>query len=137
MKTILLFIAAAITFVAAAITSLVVFRRAPESATPRLISTTGSAELRVVPDLADLSFQVEVRNPNLAVARQQQWPLQFGARAGKLALRQPRENGIVQCGLIVFVAGTAAGQRLWHHVQQAPIPDCPRMIPEFSQRARH
>ncbi|HWB58532.1 MAG TPA: SIMPL domain-containing protein [Chthoniobacteraceae bacterium] len=36
---------------------------------PRLVSTTGSAEIHVVPDLADLSFDIEVRNANLANAR--------------------------------------------------------------------
>lgn len=86
MKTILLFIAAAIT-------SLVVFRRAPESTTPRLISTTGSAELRVVPDLADLYFQVEVRNVNLALARQQQ-----AERATKL-LAALRAAGVAETEL--------------------------------------
>ncbi len=34
-----------------------------------LVSTTGSAEIRVVPDLADLVFQVESRNTNLTNAR--------------------------------------------------------------------
>jgi len=39
---------------------------------PPLVSTTGSAEIRVVPDLADLSFEVEVRSADLATARKQQ-----------------------------------------------------------------
>jgi uncharacterized protein YggE len=34
-----------------------------------LVSTVGSAEIRVVPDLADLSFQIEVRNADLNRAR--------------------------------------------------------------------
>lgn len=34
-----------------------------------LVTTTGSAEIKVVPDLADLRFEVEVRNLVLAVAR--------------------------------------------------------------------
>jgi uncharacterized protein len=34
-----------------------------------LVSTTGSAEIRVVPDLADLMFEVEVRNADLTKAR--------------------------------------------------------------------
>ena len=93
MKTILLFIAAAITFVAAAITSLMVFRKVPESTTPRLISTTGSAELHVVPDLADLNFQVEVRSVNLALARQQQ-----AERATKL-LAALRAAGVAEAEL--------------------------------------
>jgi uncharacterized protein len=37
-----------------------------------LVSTTGSAEIRVVPDLADLIFQVEVRNVDLSKARREQ-----------------------------------------------------------------
>jgi len=32
---------------------------------PPLVSTTGSAQIRVVPDLADLFFEVEVRNVDL------------------------------------------------------------------------
>ena len=39
---------------------------------PPLVSTTGSAQIRVVPDLADLYFEVEVRNIDLTVARKQQ-----------------------------------------------------------------
>lgn len=37
-----------------------------------LISTNGSAEIKVVPDLADMRFDVEVRNVDLAAARKQQ-----------------------------------------------------------------
>lgn len=37
-----------------------------------LVSTTGSAEVRVVPDLADLAFQVEARNTDLTKARNEQ-----------------------------------------------------------------
>src|SRR5580700_8240340 len=37
-----------------------------------LVSTTGSAEMRVVPDLADLVFQVEARNAELTKARTEQ-----------------------------------------------------------------
>jgi hypothetical protein len=37
-----------------------------------LVSTTGSAEIRVVPDLADLGFQVEARNADLRKARGEQ-----------------------------------------------------------------
>lgn len=39
---------------------------------PPLVSTHGGAEIRVVPDLADLSFGVEVRNLDLTEARKQQ-----------------------------------------------------------------
>ena len=39
---------------------------------PPLVTTSGTAEIRVVPDLADLYFDVEVRNPNLDEARKQQ-----------------------------------------------------------------
>ena len=41
-------------------------------ASPPLVSTTGSAQILVVPDLADLSFEVEVRNADLVTARRQQ-----------------------------------------------------------------
>src|SRR5580704_12616371 len=37
-----------------------------------LVSTTGSAEIRVVPDLADLIFQVEVRSANLSQAQKEE-----------------------------------------------------------------
>lgn len=37
-----------------------------------LVSTTGSAEIRVVPDLADLVFEVEARNTDLTKARAEQ-----------------------------------------------------------------
>jgi uncharacterized protein len=37
-----------------------------------LVSTTGSAEIRVVPDLADVIFQVEVRSTELSKARKEQ-----------------------------------------------------------------
>jgi uncharacterized protein YggE len=36
------------------------------------ISTNGSAEIHVKPDLADLSFEIEIRNVDLTVARKQQ-----------------------------------------------------------------
>lgn len=39
---------------------------------PPLITTTGNAQIRVVPDLADLDFEIEVRNVDLGVARKQQ-----------------------------------------------------------------
>jgi uncharacterized protein YggE len=37
-----------------------------------LVSTVGEAEVRVVPDLADLAFQVEVRDADLSKARKEQ-----------------------------------------------------------------
>jgi hypothetical protein len=37
-----------------------------------LVSTTGSAEIRVVPDVADLSFQVQIRDRDLSKARKEQ-----------------------------------------------------------------
>lgn len=39
---------------------------------PPLVSTTGTAEIKIVPDLADLAFEVEVRNADLTAARKQQ-----------------------------------------------------------------
>jgi uncharacterized protein len=46
---------------------------ADDSAESRsLVTTSGKAEIRVVPDLADLWFDVEVRNTDLAQARKQQ-----------------------------------------------------------------
>jgi uncharacterized protein YggE len=53
-----------------------------------LVSTTGSAEIRVVPDLADLVFQVEARNTDLARARSEQ-----GERMAKV-LAMLRNAGI-------------------------------------------
>jgi uncharacterized protein YggE len=47
--------------------------RAQETVPGRaLVSTVGSAEIRAVPDLADLIFQVEVRNADLSKARKEQ-----------------------------------------------------------------
>ena len=46
---------------------------AQQPATPLpLVTTTGSAEIKVVPDLVDLSFQVETRNADLDAARKEQ-----------------------------------------------------------------
>jgi uncharacterized protein len=45
---------------------------AQQAAEPPLVSTTGTAEIKVVPDLADLYFEVEVRNADLGTARKQQ-----------------------------------------------------------------
>lgn len=39
---------------------------------PPLVSTSGSAQIRVAPDLADLYFEVEVRDADLTAARKQQ-----------------------------------------------------------------
>jgi uncharacterized protein YggE len=39
---------------------------------PPLVTTHGSAEIRVVPDLADLQFEVGVRNVDLAAGRKEQ-----------------------------------------------------------------
>lgn len=57
---------------------------------PPLVTTSGTALVRVVPDLADLSFEVEVRNIDLAVARKQQ-----AERATKL-LAALRAAGIAE-----------------------------------------
>jgi len=64
MKTTLLF--AAVTLTASVVTA-----QQPASIPP-LISTNGSAQIRVVPDLADLYFEVEVRNADLNAARKEQ-----------------------------------------------------------------
>ena len=60
--------------IAAAIVAPVVFGQhaAPVPALPPLVTTSGTAHIRVVPDLADLYFEVEVRDADLAVARKQQ-----------------------------------------------------------------
>jgi uncharacterized protein len=59
--------------VAFAIAMHAVSARGQETATGRaLVSTTGSAEIRVAPDLADLNFQIEVRSPDLTKARNEQ-----------------------------------------------------------------
>lgn len=39
---------------------------------PPLVSTSGNAVIQVVPDLVDIRFEVEIRNADLALARQQQ-----------------------------------------------------------------
>jgi uncharacterized protein len=38
---------------------------------PPLITTSGLSQIRVVPDIADLYFEVEIRNPDLSAARKQ------------------------------------------------------------------
>lgn len=43
-----------------------------QSSPPPLVSTSGTAQVRVVPDLADLNFEVEVRHADLAIARKEQ-----------------------------------------------------------------
>jgi uncharacterized protein YggE len=60
---------------------------------PPLVSTTGSAQIRVVPDLADLSFEIEVRNADLAVARKLE-----AERAAKL-LAALRAAGVAEADL--------------------------------------
>lgn len=60
---------------------------------PPLISTNGSAEVRVVPDLADLYFEVEVRSDDLSIARKQQ-----SDRATKL-LAALRAAGVAEAEL--------------------------------------
>ncbi len=55
---------------------------------PALVTTTGMAEVKVVPDLADMSFEVEVRNVELAEARKAQ-----SDRAKRL-LKTLRDAGI-------------------------------------------
>lgn len=57
---------------------------------PPLVSTSGTAEIRVVPDLADLSFGVEVRHTDLKEARKQQ-----AERAAKV-LAVIRAAGVVE-----------------------------------------
>ena len=65
MKTLLMLLAAVI----AAPT---IVSAQPPGVLPPLVSTSGTAEIRVVPDLADLSFGVEVRHTDLKEARKQQ-----------------------------------------------------------------
>src|SRR4051794_28839980 len=60
---------------------------------PPLVTTTGTAQIRVAPDLADLYFEVEVRHSDLAVARKQQ-----AERATKL-LAALRAAGVVEAEL--------------------------------------
>jgi len=60
---------------------------------PPLISTTGSAVVRVAPDLADLSFEVEVRNADLNLARKQQ------AERSKKVLAALRAAGVADSEL--------------------------------------
>ena len=60
---------------------------------PPLVSTSGSAQIRVVPDLADLSFDIEVRNADLSVARKQE-----AERAAKL-LATLRAAGVAEAEL--------------------------------------
>jgi len=62
---------ATLVFIAAAIAAPVAFgqQAAPQ---PPLVSTSGSAQIRVVPDLTDLYFEVEVRHADLSIARKQQ-----------------------------------------------------------------
>lgn len=65
MKTLLMFLATVIS------APMIVSAQQP-GVLPPLVSTSGTAEIRVVPDLADLSFGVEVRHTDLKEARKQQ-----------------------------------------------------------------
>ena len=78
--------------IAVAISTPVLFGQQP-GPLPPLISTSGSAQIRVVPDLADLYFEVEVRNADLTVARKQQ-----AERATKV-LAALRAAGVVEAEL--------------------------------------
>jgi uncharacterized protein len=60
---------------------------------PPLISTTGQGEARVVPDLVDIRFEIEIRNADLTVARNEQ-----GERGVKL-LAALRAAGITETDL--------------------------------------
>ncbi len=60
---------------------------------PPLVSTSGTAEIKVAPDLADLQFEVEVRGPDLTAARKQQ-----GDRAAKV-LAAIRALGVPEADL--------------------------------------
>ena len=70
----------------------VLFAQQP-APSPPLISTSGTAQIRVVPDLADLSFEVEVRSADLAIARKQQ-----GEKAAKV-LTALRAAGVIESDL--------------------------------------
>lgn len=78
--------------IAAALIAPVVFAQQPASLPP-LVSTTGSALIRVVPDLADLYFEVEIRDVDLTVARKRQ-----ADRATKV-LAGLRAAGVVEAEL--------------------------------------
>jgi len=58
-----------------------------------LVSTNGSAEIRVVPDLADLCFVVEIRNADLSLARKQQ------AERTRKVLEALRASGVAEADL--------------------------------------
>jgi uncharacterized protein len=79
-------------FLAIVLTTPALFAQQP-TPQPPLVTTSGSALIRVAPDLADLSFEVEVRNIDLAVARKQQ-----AERATKL-LAALRAAGIAESEL--------------------------------------
>jgi len=61
-----------------------------QSPQPSLVTTEGSADVLVVPDLADLSFQIEVRNPNLAAASKE------AEIKSKAVLAQLRKEGVAE-----------------------------------------
>jgi uncharacterized protein len=61
-----------LTLVIAIAASVAVAQTPPPPSTPPLISTTGGAQIRVVPDLADLCFEVQIRSADLSAARKEQ-----------------------------------------------------------------
>jgi uncharacterized protein len=61
-----------VAFILGIATSLVVAQTPPTAPVPPLISTTGGAQIRVVPDLADLCFEVQIRGADLSAARKEQ-----------------------------------------------------------------
>lgn len=60
---------------------------------PPLVTTSGTFEIRVVPDLAELSFEIEVRHASLDEARQQQ------AKRSTKVLAALRAAGIAETDL--------------------------------------
>lgn len=87
---------------ALALTSSVLFAKQPAALPPPLVTTSGSALIRVAPDLADLYFEVEVRHADLSVARKQQ-----AERAAKV-LAALRAAGVVEAELQTSQAQIAA-----------------------------
>ena len=78
--------------IATAIISPIAFGQQPVPLPP-MVSTNGSAQIRVVPDLADLYFEVEVRNADLTLARKQE-----AERAAKI-LAALRAAGVAETEL--------------------------------------
>lgn len=65
----------------------------PASPLP-LISTSGNAVVRVVPDLVDIRFEVEIRNADLTLARQQQSERTIKVLAALRAAGVAENNGL-------------------------------------------